>query len=55
MVKVFDDEVAGNLEIVTSLKLEELVAGARERVEVPMNFKLPDGAKPKKDVLGLKR
>ena len=53
MVKVFDDEVAGNLEIVTSLKLEELVAGARERVEVPMNFKLPDGAKPKKMFLDL--
>ncbi len=53
MIKVFEDDVAGNLEIVTSIKLEELVAGAREKVEVPMNFYLPEGAKPKKMFLDL--
>ncbi len=53
MVKVFEDDIAGNLEIVTSIKLEELVAGAREKVEVPMNFYLPEGAKPKKMFLDL--
>ena len=44
---VSDDEVNGWIEVVTSLGPEEVKGGAKEKVEVPLNFSLPEGTKPK--------
>jgi len=53
-VKLIDsDKVKGWTEIVTSLKAEEISAARRERVEIPLAFSLPEGAKPKRIFLDM--
>jgi len=47
------DKVEGWTEIVTSLKAEEISASGRERVEIPLAFSLPEGAKPKRIFLDM--
>ncbi len=47
------DKYEGGAEVVTSLKVEEVAAGVRERVEVPLSFVLPEGAKPRRALLDL--
>jgi len=49
---VNSDEVKGWVETVTSLGPEEIRGGV-ERAEVPLNFTLPDGVKPKKMFLDI--
>jgi len=53
MEPVNSGRLEGWVEVVTSLRGESVSAGTRERAEVPLNFELPQGAKPKNMYLDL--